>query len=265
MIRRYISKIISASLLALTFAAPVHAKRPGPPEVFKIMGDSPALASVIFPLKEAFQSENKMPLLVIEEITPLTGLQEADKGVGDALVVAMPFDELNRLAADSGMIRRNKSLTQFSVLVNEVSYKVIVNPANPVSKLSAKELRRIFSGRYKDWDDVDGTKGPVSIVWGEWSTGASWVLASTVMDDEPIIKNMVRAESISEIVAKVAQDPRAIGIVPTSGLTPAVKALETPELKIEGPIILVTIGFPTSKHFQLIKLIKGEGQRLVGY
>jgi hypothetical protein len=63
----------------------------------------------------------------------------------------------------------------------------------------------------------------------------------------------------------VAGDPNAIGIIPTTSLTTAVKAVDTTELKIEGPIILVTVGFPTSKHFQLIKLIKGEERHHIGY
>jgi len=246
-------------------ASIAEAFRPGPPELFKIMGDSQSLASVIFPLKETFQDTFKMPLLVIGESSPLKGLEEADKGICDALVVAMSFEELNRLASDTDMVRRNKALTQHSVLMDEVSYTVIVNSANPVTRLSEKELRRIFSGKYKDWDDVDGAKAPISVVWGEWSTGISWILADKVMDGEPILKQTVKAESIKEIVSKVANDPNAIAVIPTAALTTAVKAVKSPELKIEGPIILVTVGFPTTKHAQLIKLIKGEGRQYIGY
>jgi phosphate transport system substrate-binding protein len=256
---------IQLVLLALMIASTADARRTMPPEVFKIQGDSQSLAAVIFPLKEVFQSETKMPLLVTGELSAVKGLEEADQGIGDALVVAMSFEELNRLATKAGLVRRNKALTQHSILLNEVSYSIIVNPANPVSSLSKKELRRIFSGRYKDWDDVDGKKAPVSVVWGEWSTGASWVMSDRVMDGEPIIKNMVKAESIEGIVAKVAGDPNAIGIIPTTSLRPTVKAVDTTELKIDGPIILVTVGFPTSKHSQLIKLIKGEGRQYIGY
>jgi phosphate transport system substrate-binding protein len=252
-------------LLVLVFATPAHARRPAPPEVFKIQGDSQSLASIVFPLKDTFQSEFKMPILITGELSALKGLEELDKGIGDALIVAMSFEELNKLAVEAGLERRNKAMTQHSILVNDITYHIIVNPANPVTKLSTKELRRIFSGRYKDWDDVDGKKAPVNIVWGAWSTGASWILADKIMDGEPILKSDVKAESSAAIAAKVASDPNAIGIIPTSALTSSVKAIETPTLKIEGPIIMVTVGFPISKHFQLIKLIKGEGRQKIGY
>jgi phosphate transport system substrate-binding protein len=256
---------ILLALLTLIITSTADARRTMPPEVFKIQGDSQSLAAVIFPMIEVYQNATKIPLIVTGELSALKGLEEADKGIGDALVVAMSFEDLNNLASKAGLERRNKALTQHSILLNDVSYSVIVNPANPVSSLSKKELRRIFSGKYKDWDDVDGKKAPVSIVWGEWSTGVSWVMSDRVMDGEPIIKNMVKAESIEEIVANVAGDPNAIGIIPTTSLTTAVKAVDTTELKIEGPIILVTVGFPTSKHFQLIKLIKGEERHHIGY
>ncbi|GAM09860.1 PBP superfamily domain protein [Geobacter sp. OR-1] len=265
MIRRYFTTIVTAAFLTVLVASPASAIRPRPPELFKIQGDSQSLAAVIFPLKETFQSENKMPLLIIAEQSAVKGLADVDSGIGDALVVAMSFEELNRLATEAGLERRNKALTQHSVLLPEVAYNVIVNPANPVSKLSEKELHRIFSGKYKEWDDVDGPKAPVAVVWGEWSTGASWILADKIMDGEPITNIRVKAKSVADIVAKVASDPNAIGIIPSSGLTNAVKAIATPELKISGPIIMVTVGFPTTKHFQLIKLLKGDGQQLIGY
>lgn len=265
MLLRFVAGTITASLVALLLAEPAHARRPRAPELFKIKGDSQSLAAVIFPMKEAFQSETKMPLLITAEVSPLKGLEEVDRGDGDALVVAMSFEELNRLATDADLKRRNKQLTMQSVLLEELSYKVIVHPRNPVRELSAKELRRIFSGRYRDWGDVDGQKGPLAVVWGEWSTGAAWVLADRVMEDEQRIKEIIPAESIADIVAKVADNPNAIGIVPSSALTPAVKTVDTPELKIEGPIIMVTVGFPMPKHMQLLKLIRGEGRPNIGY
>jgi len=265
MIRRNFTIFILAALCCLTASAPAHARRPLPPEVFNIQGDSQSLAAVIFPLKEAFENDVKMRMLVTGELSAVKGLAEADRGVGDAVVVAMSFDELNRRASDAGLMQRNKALTQHSVLVNDVSYSVIVNPKNPLNKLSTRELRKIFSGACKDWSEMDGPKVPVSVVWGEWSTGASWVLADRIMEDEPLLKNVVTAGSIQEIAEKVAADPSAIGIIPSTGLSPAVKALKTPELKIDGPIILVTVGFPTNKHFKLMELIKGEGRQLIGY
>lgn len=265
MLRRNFINIIAVSLLALLISAPAHAKRPRPPEVFKIQGDSQSLAAVIFPLKETFQNEVKMQLLVTGELSAVKGLDELDKGTGDALVVAMSYEELNKLASAAGLERRNKALTFHSTLVKDIPYSIIVNPANPVKKLSARELRRIFSGRYKSWDDLDGLKTPVVVVWGEWSTGASWVLADSVMDGEPLLKETLKAQSIAEIVTKVASDPNAIGIIPTAAITSAVHAVTAPELKIEGPIILVTVGFPITKHSQLIKLITGDGSKLIGY
>lgn len=264
MIRRNVSTIISALLMLIFVSSPAHARRPLPPEVFRIQGDSQSLASLIFPVKDLFQSETKIPLMITGELSAVKGLEEADRGLCDAIVVAMSFDKLNRLASDAGLLLRNRAMTQHFVLMNEVAYRVIVNPKNQVSKLSAKELRKIFSGQSKDWSEFNGAKEPVSIVWGEWSTGASWVMAHNIMDDEPILKNMVKAVSIADIIAKVAADPTAIGVIPSSALPPSVKAITTPELKIDGPITLVTVGFPTLKHFTLMKLIKEAGQ-LIGY
>ncbi len=261
-------KTLSLGLLAIAVTMTVvpvtDAARPVP-QVLSIHSDSRALAAIIFPLKEQFETSTGIRLTSITEMEPASALEELDQGKCDGLIVSTSFDYLIRTSDQTGTERRNKALTQHLPLRDEITYRVIVNPQNRITRLNEKQLRKIFSGSYKNWEEMDGPNLPVSVVWGTWSTGAAWVLADRVMHEETLLLERFPADSIQDIVAKVASSPDAIGIVPQSALDGTVKALEAPELKIKGPFILVTVSFPSPMLLKLIKFIRENPQNSIGY
>jgi ABC-type phosphate transport system substrate-binding protein len=156
-------------------------------------------------------------------------------------------------------------MTQHVMLYSDINYAVIVNPQNPVATLSDKQLRKIFSGSYDNWDEVNGPSMPLTIAWGDRSTGAAWVIADRIMDGEPVLGKSTGASDTSDIVAKVASTPNAVAIVPKSAVNDSVKTIQTSALKIKGPIILVSVGFPQKPLFKLINFLKENGFKNIGF
>lgn len=256
--------IIAVSLLVLLVFSSAFALRPRP-EVIRLHGDTQALAAVIFPIKERFEKETGVRIVTITEMPPVASLRELDSGNCDAVVAAMSFEALNDMADKAGIQRRNKALIQHLILYGDIDYRVIVHPQNPVAALTDKQLRKIFSGSYENWSDADGPDLPLSVVWGRHSTGSAWILADRIMDGAPLLEKTVSGADTAEIVAKVAAMPNSVAVVPQAAVNKTVKPVQATELKIKGPIIMVTVSFPQPPLFKLIKFLRDNGNRNIGF
>jgi hypothetical protein len=245
--------------------APTDARR-RPPVQILLRGDAPSFAACLLPLKEPFEKATGVKLSLVAQLTPLSGIIEMDSGGADGMVVTTSLETLRNQLASRGVVLANRGMVQqYPILEEKVSYKVIVNPKNQIGAIKAKHLRKIYSGKYRTWDDLDGPNVPIQVVWGRWSTGTAWMLNSLIMEDEAIREDTLQVEGLGEILAKVAENPDAIAIVPSHAVTDKVKVLEAPELAIEGPFRMVTISVPTGNMFKFLDFVKGEGRKYLGY
>jgi phosphate transport system substrate-binding protein len=103
---------------------------------------------------------------------------------------------------------------------------VVVNPANPVERLTKQQLADIFTGKTKDWSAVGGKAGPIKVILRPKELGAYEVFQELVLgkgvaftsDGEEIKEN-------PKVAARVTQDTGAIAFVALGGIGGA-KALE---------------------------------------
>ena len=85
-------------------------------------------------------------------------------------------------SADMGMASRNlkdeeKEATpdlQAHVLCLD-GVAVIVNAQNPVTDLTADQIKKIFMGEIKDWSEVGGDKGPITLYSRDESSSYNFV------------------------------------------------------------------------------------------
>ncbi|MEH6416949.1 substrate-binding domain-containing protein [Pseudomonas sp. CGJS7] len=100
---------------------------------------------------------------------------------------------------------------EFAVALDGVA--VVVNRANPVARLSLEQLRSVFSGQSRDWRELGGAAGQVHL---HLDPGAGAV--RDLMNDK-VMRGASFAEAelhggARELVAAVAADPLAIGLIP---------------------------------------------------
>ncbi|MFH1452814.1 MAG: phosphate ABC transporter substrate-binding protein [Armatimonadota bacterium] len=50
-------------------------------------------------------------------------------------------------------------------------YAVVVNPENPVSKLTTKQVHDIFTGKIKNWKEVGGADAPIDVIFRQINPG----------------------------------------------------------------------------------------------
>lgn len=101
----------------------------------------------------------------------------------------------------------------------------IVHPSNPINTLNLDQLRAIYEGTVKSWDELGGPVESIQVVTRRESSGTEKVWKEMVMKSGNILPGALLQSSSSGIVAFVAENPSAIGYVSYALLNPEVKPL----------------------------------------
>jgi phosphate transport system substrate-binding protein len=94
---------------------------------------------------------------------------------------------------------------------------VIVNPENPVSQLTLKQISDIYSGKINNWAEVGGEDRPIVRLSRETNSGTHVYFLETVIrlgnskDKTLFSMDTLLLPSSEGIVAEVRQNPNAIG------------------------------------------------------
>jgi len=94
---------------------------------------------------------------------------------------------------------------------------VVVNPANPVSKLTLDQLAGIFSGKISNWKEVGGKDGKIVILSREVNSGTHVYFKEHVLrkndpnSKEEFVPCALMLSSSQAIADEVAQNSNAIG------------------------------------------------------
>ena len=111
---------------------------------------------------------------------------------------------------------------------------IIVHPSNPVAGLGTDQIRAIYSGKIKDWSEVGGSAGSITLVTREDGSGTRDAFQELVMggrDGDSIMDDVIIQNSNGVIKATVAGNENAIGYV-SVGIT--LGATDIKALSIDG-------------------------------
>ncbi len=148
-------------------------------------------------------------------------------------------------SSDFGMVARSVKDTEKEQLTNLQEYKVgidaltiAVNPNNAILKikdnLTTEEIVKIFSGEYKNWNDLDPSlpEKEIVVVTRDIGGGAHEVFQSKVMGDATVKTDAIQAPSMGALVTKVIENEYAIGYASFGIVNQNVGKIAT--LKVDG-------------------------------
>jgi phosphate transport system substrate-binding protein len=121
-------------------------------------------------------------------------------------------DEIAALAAKGGGKSEIDSPANEHVIALD-GIAVVVNPANPVARLSTEQLARIFSGDAARWSDVGGSDAPIAVYARDDRSGTFDTFKSLVLAGKPLTAGARRFESSEALADSVAGDANGIGFV----------------------------------------------------
>jgi phosphate transport system substrate-binding protein len=113
-------------------------------------------------------------------------------------------------------------LVSFPFAIDGVA--VVVNPRNPVSGITAEQVRRIYAGGITNWREVGGPDGPIHLYTRDEASGTREVFWDRLLKKGETVDAANVVASNGAMKTAVAQDDNAIGYVSIGHLDQTVKA-----------------------------------------
>jgi phosphate transport system substrate-binding protein len=258
--------LATAALLASTASA----------QKLVIKGSDTLGAKMVPQVAEAFRAKNAGVVFEIAaegSTTGIAAITDSTADIGMSSRRARPTEMSAALA---------KGVTMKPIVVSYDAMAVIVNEANPVTKLNLRQVEQIFAGDVKDWSAVGGSAGAFSIYTRNTSSGTyqDWKdLAMKKRDYAPSSQKMAGNE---QIAAEVSKNPsgigyvgiaythapgvKVVGIVTKDGKTilPSTETVHDKSYPYARPNFFYTNGEPSGLAAQFIEyLLSAEGQDIV--
>lgn len=173
--------------------------------------------------------------------------------------------------ADFGLVAREVKSSEKEKVKDCKKYKVgidaltiAVNPSNPITQikdnLTSDEIKKIFSGEYKTWNQVDPSlpDTEIVIVTRDLGGGAHEVFQQKIMGDAKVVDSAIQAPSMGALVTKIIENENAIGYA-SYGVS-AQNAGKLVPLKVDGIAATEQTIIDGSYKIQRPLLIVGSGE-----
>jgi phosphate transport system substrate-binding protein len=159
------------------------------------------------------ESKIVMPLKTTNELM-------ADLLNGDMKTVIVNRDfnaqENEHLTQTKKEVKKNK------LAINAIG--VIINPANPITKLNYTELRKIFTGGITDWKDLDGDnkdvyKGKLKVFIARKNSGIHEIFKEKALGWQEYSKGDVVCSTSTQMLNEIKNNVNGIGFISMSWIT----------------------------------------------
>lgn len=101
---------------------------------------------------------------------------------------------------------------------------VVVHPENPVTEITAGQVRDIFAGKITNWRDVGGKDGPVHLFSRDEASGTREVFWDKLLKKGSVAASANIVQSNGAMKVAVSQDKNAVGYVGIGHIDQSVKA-----------------------------------------
>jgi phosphate transport system substrate-binding protein len=220
---------------------------------FVLQGSTTFNNRIMVPLQAAIEGASGQKLTVVPNKTSI-GVQALLERRADFAMISAPLEgELEFLKKENATSPYDQ-LRTFEILRTRVAFAI--NKENPVSAVSAMQMKKILRGEILNWREVGGPDLPIRIVMVRSGGGVQASIEQQLLKGEPIsAPDVIVVQISSQVVKIVEQEPGALGLaqlgVVLRGDVAELRSGET----IEQPLSLVTLGEPTPNMRKVIDAI----------
>ncbi|HSQ35524.1 MAG TPA: phosphate ABC transporter substrate-binding protein [Candidatus Binatia bacterium] len=155
---------------------------------------------------------------------------------------------------------------------------MVVHPSNPVAKLSMAQVKDIYLGKIKNWNQLGGPNAPIVIISRDTNSGTYETFEGKVMKGEKIAKNCEYVGSNGAIRQRVQSTTSALGYVgigfldntvkalPIDNVIPSTDTVKNGSYPIARPLYMITNDYPKmgSHLYRFINLyLSKKGQTMI--
>lgn len=192
----------AACVLAGTFLA-----ASGNAQVISIKGSDTLGAKLVPQLAESFRSKNEGVKFEIAAEGSSTAFPALANGTAQIGMSSRKAKTEELTAA------RTKGIELKEVIVCHDMLIVVVNKSNPIRNLTKEQVARIFTGQVKDWSEVGGAPGQISIYTRNTSSGTYKDWQSLAMKGRDYPATSQKMAGHEQIAQEVAKNRNGIGYV----------------------------------------------------
>lgn len=155
-------------------------------------------------------------------------------GTGIAALLNNTVDIANasrQIKEEELSLAQSLGIDPYEITVAQDAVAVIVNPQNPIDRLTLQQVSDIYQGKFINWQELGGEDRPIVRVSRESNSGTHVYFLETVLrmgdpDSELLFDPYTLLLPSSEgIIAEVRDNPNAIGYDGLGYVTPDVKVL----------------------------------------
>ena len=196
-IRFTAASLFAGALLAATAGA----------QTISIKGSDTLGAKLVPQLAESFKSKNggvKFEIAAEGSSTAFPALANGTAHIGMSSRKAKP-EEITAARAKGIKLKEVEACHDMIV--------VIVNKGNPLKALTKDQVAKIFTGQVKDWSEVGGAPGPISIYTRNTSSGTYKDWQTLAMKGRNYASGSQKLAGNEQIAQEVAKNKNGIGYV----------------------------------------------------
>jgi len=226
--------------------------------------------------------ENRQEFMAVTGGGSGTGLSSLISGTCDIAMSSRNIKEKEILLA------KQKGINPYETKVALDGLAVVVNPKNPVSKLTVEQLAGIFTGRVTNWKEVGGNDQKIVILSREVNSGTHVYFKEHILrkgnpnGKQEFAPSALLLPSSQAIADEVANNPSAIGYYgmgyisakqkpvavakdeKSDYVAPVIENVLNGKYPISRPLFLYTNGLPQGLVKKFIDFcLSKEGQEIV--
>lgn len=211
------------------------------------------MSAVILKKQAEIEKSSGLPIAVMSKNAG-KGLQDLFAGQNEIALVTGSVERAaegaNQEKAGSVILGQIKSH-----VVGKEPVLFVAHPSNPVTSLSADQLKGIFTGQITNWKEVGGRDAAIEVFTLGARNGPRIALNEQLLQGAAMVHTAVLREAPPHICPIVSQKPNAIGYMGESNLGPGVKILKVGQ-EISMGYYLVTRGDPTPNQAKVIEALR---------
>ncbi len=106
------------------------------------------------------------------------------------------------------------NLTSPAYQIGSEDILIIVNRQNPINRLTAEEVRGLFTGSVQTWQEINGSTAPVQVWVFSSGEDIQQIFERTALSGSPITSVARLATGMEEMEQAIANDVNTVGILP---------------------------------------------------
>ena len=108
-------------------------------------------------------------------------------------------------------IGKSKNIVPVSVVIANDGLAVVVHKDNPINELTMEQVKKIYTGEYKNWKDLGGQDQPIDVYSRESSSGTYKFFQEHVLNKKDYAKEVKLMPSTQTIIQSVSDSKWAVG------------------------------------------------------